>query len=300
MLIQQAKGTFMLSIPIDVPETHRSQYYTRLHTITKGTGRLALFSADHKVEHLDHVAPETLLYIAQEGYMPAFATHLGIVSRYAAYYTGINYIIKLNGKSNLRDTTYDDPYSSALFSLEQVARVHDQSNASICGIGYTVYLGSSYEQHMLSEAAELVHAAHQCGYIAIIWMYPRGIAIHNEQHPDLITGAAGVATSLGSDFVKVKVPQQEATESAQHLAATVRSAGSTGVLCSGGSREDAKTFLDTLYQQIHTGHVAGCAVGRNIFRREPRSAIAMTRAITAIVYEGADKDDAYAHLYKHT
>ena len=79
------------------------------------------------------------------------------------------------------------------------------SKLSIVGIGYTVYLGGKYEAKMLKEAASLINEAHQSGLIAVIWMYPRGKGI-NEENIHVIAGGAGIAACLDADFVKLKYP----------------------------------------------------------------------------------------------
>jgi len=55
--------------------------------------------------------------------------------------------------------------------------------------------------------------------------------------------------------------------------------------------------LQELYDQLHIGGVAGCATGRNIFQRSFEPAVAMTKAISALVIQ--HKDVPYAlRVYK--
>lgn len=282
-----------MPIPADVPHDKKETFQRNMRTITRATGRLALFSADQKIEHLNSVSPKTLFNITHESAMGAFATHLGLIHRYANMYPHINYIVKANAKTNIYDTTYDDPYSTALCTVDQITKTQEHIDGYIRGIGYTVYLGSMYEAQMLHEAAQMIYAAHQHGLVAIIWMYPRGLAISNETDPDIIRGASSVATSIGADFVKVKPPAGSNQESASHLSSVSTAAGNTGVICSGGPKQETYQFLTTVYEQIHTGMTAGCAVGRNIFERDIQSAIALTQAISAIVYDNVDTKKAY-------
>ena len=55
------------------------------------------------VQHINAQAihPEHLFRIASQGNIGAMATHLGLIARYAQQYPTINYIAKLNGKTNL-------------------------------------------------------------------------------------------------------------------------------------------------------------------------------------------------------
>src|SRR5882724_2997900 len=98
-------------IPADVPE-HKHDIFTKnYNAITRNTGRLFLFSCDHKIEHLNTdfygksiapqaLHPEHMFRIASQGNVGAMATHLGLMARYAKQYPDINYIVKLNGKTN--------------------------------------------------------------------------------------------------------------------------------------------------------------------------------------------------------
>ncbi len=298
-------------IPADVSEQMQDIYIRNYQAITHNTNRLMLFACDQKIEHLnqdfygpgihaDARNPEHLFRIAQQGKIGALATNLGLVARYGKQYPDINYIIKLNGKTNLIKTEQKDPLSALLWSVDQVIAFQEQTRLNICGIGLTVYLGSQYESEMLSHAAQAIYYAHQYGLVAMVWIYLRGKSITNDQDPDLLAGAAGVATALGSDFVKIKpplsVPEKSSTE---HLKIATAAAGNTKVICAGGKATEPKDFLQELYDQIHIGGTAGSATGRNIFQKSLQEAIAMTNAISAIVYDDASSDEALKIYEQH-
>jgi fructose-bisphosphate aldolase/6-deoxy-5-ketofructose 1-phosphate synthase len=114
-----------------------------------------------------------------------------------------------------------------------------------------------------------------------LWVYPRGAALTNVTDPLLSAGATGVATSLGADFVKIQTPNN-----AQDLAHAATAAGTTKVICSGGKPVSPHVFLQRLHEQLHKGGAHGCATGRTIFQRSLPNAIAMTRAISALVFDG--------------
>ena len=80
----------------------------------------------------------------------------------------------------------------------------EEHGINVVGIGYTIYVGSEFEHEMLSEAAQFIRQAHELGMISVVWMYPRGKAVSDEKDPQLISGAAGVATCIGADFAKVE------------------------------------------------------------------------------------------------
>ncbi|MDR1422740.1 MAG: hypothetical protein LBI64_07770 [Coriobacteriales bacterium] len=292
-----------LRIPADVfPEAHET-YIDNYLAATRGTGRLMLYACDQKIEHLNGdfhgpgIAaqdndPEHLFRIGSQGIVGVLAGQKGLVARYAQDYPTINYLIKMNSKTNLVKTSQDDPYSPQLSSLESVLALRE-AGVNIVGIGYTLYLGSEYESTMLAEAGELITEAHAAGLIVVLWIYPRGKAVIDEKDADLIAGAAGVALCLGADFVKVNPPKPiDGASSAELLARASQAAGRTGLVCAGGSTVDAKIFLEQLYEQIHIGGAAGNATGRNIHQRPLEEAIRLTKAISAITLADYDVQEA--------
>lgn len=294
-------------VPCDVPAKARETYIKNYRLVTHGSGRLMLFAGDQKVEHLnddfygegiheDDGDPEHLFRIADQSRIGVFATQLGLIARYGMDYPKVPYLVKLNSKTHLVKTAQQDPFSGALWSVKQVAKFRDRSGLKIAAVGYTLYLGSTFEHQMLREAAEAICEAHNEGMLVVLWIYPRGAAVKDEKDPHLIAGAAGVAAALGADFVKVNAPKKEGADPAGLLCEATRAAGRTKVVCAGGSSTDAKKFLQGLYDQIHTGCAAGNATGRNIHQKSLRAAIGMCNAIYAITVEGKTVEEAAALL----
>lgn len=289
-----------LTVPIDKHEVYRENYLTA----TRSSGRLFLFAGDQKIEHLNDdfygdgippecASPKHLFEIASNSRVGVFAAQLGLVSRYANDYRTIPYVIKLNSKTNLIPTSQKDPDSKLLNSVEQVMSVKKNSGIPILGVGYTIYLGSESEGKMLHEAAKIIYEAHQHGLIVILWIYPRGKAVKQEREPNLIAGAAGVAASLGADFVKLNSPQADTGfEQASLLKQATFAAGRTKIVCSGGSLIDSSEFLATLYHHIHEGGIMGSAVGRNIHQKSREDAIAFCEAIASIIFDDMTFEEA--------
>ncbi len=294
-----------VKVPADVSADARETYIDNYMAATRGTGRLMLFACDQKVEHLNgdfygenidpaDLDPEHLFKIASEGVVGVCAGQRGLVARYAADYPEVNYLVKMNSKTNLVKTAQDDPYSPQLHDLEAVLDMR-ANGVNVVGLGYTIYLGSEYESTMLAEAGQLIAEAHAAGLLVVLWIYPRGKAVTDEKAPALIAGAAGVALCLGADFVKVNPPKptDDAT-SAESLAIASAAAGRTGLVCAGGSTVDAETFLTQLHDQIHIGHACGNATGRNIHQRSLDEAVRLTKAISAITLADYEVADALA------
>ncbi len=292
-----------VKVPVDVAPDMRDEYISNYMKATQGTGRLMLFACDQKVEHLNKdfygegidiadLDPEHLFKIGSQGVCGVLAGQRGLIAQYAADYPDINYLVKMNSKTNLVGVKQDDPYSPQLYDLDAVLAMRD-AGVNIVGLGYTIYLGSEYESTMMAEAGELIARAHNHGLLVVLWMYPRGKAVTAEKDPDLIAGAAGVALCLGADFVKVNPPKPEdGTTPAEALNIASTAAGRCGLVCAGGSTVDAETFLTQLYDQIHVGGAVGNATGRNIHQRSLDEAVRLTKAISAITLADYSVADA--------
>lgn len=289
-------------IPLDVPKKIRKKYSKNFMDSTLNSGRLMLFAGDQKIEHLnsdfygegihpDDSDPEHLFKIASVARIGVFATQLGLVARYGMDYENVQYIIKLNSKTNLVKTEQKDPFSKQLIDVKQVIEFKKNSDLKILGVGYTIYLGSEYESQMLREASQIVYEAHQHGLLTVLWAYPRGKSIEDERDPHLIAGATGVAACLGADFVKVNYPKQRGKESKEIFKEAIKSAGRTKVICAGGSSIDVKSFLQTLYDQIDSG-AGGNATGRNIHQKGFFEAVQLCNAISAITIDNKNVEEA--------
>lgn len=290
-------------VPADVPPGRRWDYQENYLKITRESGRLMLFAGDQKVEHLNRDFsgpgissedgdPEHLFRIADRGKIGVFAAQLGLIARYGMDYPRVPYLVKLNSKTDLVKADQRDPISRQLVEVSQVEEFARESGLAVLGVGYTVYLGSEYEAEMLREAAQIVLQAHRRGLITVLWIYPRGKAVRDERDPHLIAGATGVATALGSDFVKVNYPRKEGARSELMFKEAVAAGGRTKVVCAGGSSRDPESFLKELHDQIHISGAAGNATGRNIHQKNLKEAVRMCDAISAITVEDRSVEEA--------
>ena len=281
--------TVKIISPADVPTKSEKKYVKNYKTLTKH-GKVLIFAADQKMEHLHEdvignglpkelANPKHFFEIAQKGKISAFATQLGLVSQYGKEYSEIPYIIKLNSKTNLIKPEVDDPYSELLWGVDDIVEFHKNSKLNIIGIGYTIYLGSKHEPEMLQTAANLVLDAHQHGYIATLWIYPRGKSIERNPDPLLCAGATGVAACLGADFVKIQPPYKQNKLDKAALEQAVKTAGKTKVLCAGGPAKDNATFIKNIKEQMSVDGIGGLAVGRNIFQKKLTDALTITKEI---------------------
>jgi fructose-bisphosphate aldolase/6-deoxy-5-ketofructose 1-phosphate synthase len=294
-------------VPLDVSPGSRGRYLANYQLVTHGRGRLMLFAGDQKIEHLnddfagpgihpDDADPEHLFRIAERGRIGVFATQLGLIARYGQDHCDVPYLVKLNSKTNLQKTSERDPFSTALYTVDDVETFREQTGLHILGVGYTVYPGSAYEAEMLLQAARIVHRAHHYGLVTVLWIYPRGKSVRNETDPHLIAGAAGIAAALGSDFAKINVPEKDGVHAPPLLKEASLAAGRTKIVCSGGPSIDEVQFLKGLYDQIHIGGTCGNATGRNIHQKSLEEAVRMCNAIAAVTLDDATAKEAAGML----
>ncbi|MCX6795121.1 MAG: aldolase [Candidatus Falkowbacteria bacterium] len=278
-------------VPLSVPKNKISEYRKNWQLATRKSGKLLLFAGDQKLEHLNDdffgpgISPEDknprhLFEIASHLKTGVFASHLGLIARYGEEFKKINYVVKLNGRTNLFENK-DSLVSPAWHSVEDVCDFAKQSGLRISGVGYTIYLGGENETVMIKEAAKICLESHQNGILAIIWIYPRGSKIKNEDDPHLIAGAAGVASALGADFVKVKYPYKNQKD-ADKFSEVTEAAGNCGVICVGGAKMSNKALFSALAKQAKQG-TRGVALGRNLHQRPLKEATALLEALEGFI-----------------
>ncbi len=289
-------------VPLTVPRNMVKEYIRNYLEITRHTGRLMLFAGDQRIEHLnndfygegislDDADPEHLFRIASKGKIGVFATQLGLIARYGMNYREIPYLVKLNSKTNLAKKSQKEPYSENLVGVSQVVEFKRQTGLKILGVGYTIYLGSEYEDQMLRKASQAILEAHLNGLITTLWIYPRGKAVKDEKDPHLLAGATGVALCLGADFVKINYPKKQGQDPKETFKEAIIAAGRTKVICAGGESESAEAFLQTLKDQLDAG-ATGNATGRNIHQKSLEKAIKMCNAIYALTIENKSVEEA--------
>jgi len=291
-----------IKVPLSVPSDKKSTYRKNYTSLTANTGRLFLIAGDQKVEHLnadffgpgispEDATPEHLFKIAAGSHGGVLAAPLGLISRYGADYPKIPYLIKINGKTNLG--TEEKNSAQIWWPVEEIVKFKKQSGLNIVGIGYTLYLGGQFEAQMLVQAARAIFSAHQSGLTAVLWVYPRGKNI-KEEDIHVISGGAGVAACLDADFVKVKYPYSLKDKKAIALKfqEVTQAAGRTKVVCVGGRKQSVPEILSALENQLKFGRTSGLAMGRNMHQRPLAEATRLAEAIGKMIFHNASAPEA--------
>lgn len=292
-------------IPKTVPRSKHREYIKNWNLATRGTGKMMMFAGDQKVEHLNNdfvgpgipkeaADPKHYFEIASKANIGVFATQVGLMARYGDIASEVPLIAKVNSKTNLVKTSVRDPFSNRWLSMENIIELKKASELNIVGVGYTVYIGSSFEADSFGQAARICYKAHREGLLTVLWMYPRGKAVKDEDNIHLLAGAAGVGLCVGGDFIKINYPYKtHSKKTAKSYNEVVTASGRSKIICVGGEKKNEKNFLEMLAQQRDISGTEGCAVGRNIYQRPLEEAIRMADAISSIVLYGHSAAEAY-------
>lgn len=239
-------------------------------------GKTMLLAYDQGMEHgtLDFdersVDPNYIMRIAQNGNFSGLVLQEGLAARYYKKEFGVPLIVKLNGKTSFQG---EEPLSLQLCTVKKAEEM------GAIGVGYTIYVGSQYEEQMMVEFSRIEDEAHERGMIVIAWMYPRGRKVAGRENDrDVVAYGARLALEMNADFVKVPY-----TGDIESFSWAVRAAGKTGVLAQGGKKIDWENLEDDITGVMKAG-AAGIAIGRNVWQDENPDEV--SNKLAAIVYGG--------------
>lgn len=239
-------------------------------------GRALYLAYDQGMEHGpsdfddESVDPQNILEVAVNGVFNAVILQKGTAEKYYAgteFRDKIPLILKLNGKTNLLTT---EPYSPLLSTISEAIEL------GATAVGYTLYIGSEFEDKMLTDFSEVVREAHQKGVPVMAWMYPRGKAVERRDTKELTAYGARLGLELGADLIKIKYPGD-----VEGLKWAVEAAGRTKVVVSGGPQVPEEELLEMARNSIKAGAI-GMAVGRNIWQN--KNPLDITQKLKDIIF----------------
>jgi hypothetical protein len=110
---------------------------------------------DQEIEHMNDdffgegvhaydAEPEHLFKIGSQSVRGVLAGQRGLVAQFAPNYPAINYLVKMNSKTHLVETSQDDPYSPQLYDIQTVLDLID-NGVNVVGIGHTIHLGLAWK-----------------------------------------------------------------------------------------------------------------------------------------------------------
>jgi len=229
-----------------------------LNKITK-KGKALFLAYDQGLEHGPtdfndkNVDPKYVIDIAQKGGYTGIILQKGIVEKYNKEIkkSKVPLIIKLNGKTSLFN---GEPISRQLCTVDEAIKLGAKA------VGYTIYIGSDYEDEMLQEFEKIQRKAHTAGLPVITWIYPRGKSIIGKINTELMAYAARTGLEIGADIMKLHY-----AGSIDSLKWAVKSAGKAKIVIAGGTKKEEDLLVKQIKEIMKTG-VIGLAIGRNIWQ----------------------------------
>jgi class I fructose-bisphosphate aldolase len=279
------------------------------HGRLAGTGKMVILPVDQGFEHgpARSFAPNPVGYdpryffeLAIEAGCNAYAAPLGALEAGISDYVGeVPLILKCNNHDLLNNEK--DPIPAVTASVSDALRL------GCVAIGFTIYPGSTERNTMYEQLREMAEEAKAAGLAVVVWSYPRGSSLSKEGETaiDVIAYAAQIASQLGANIIKVKLPsahieQPEAQKVyqkyeipistlAERVHHVVQSAfnGRRIVIFSGGpAASDEQVFSEV--RAIRDGGGFGSIIGRNSFQRKKPEALKFLSTVMGI-YEGSIK-----------
>ena len=245
-----------------------------LSKITK-QGKALFLAYDQGLEHGPtdfndkNVDPNYIIEIARKGGYTGMVFQKGIAEKYQKEIkkSKVSLIVKLNGKTNLFK---GEPIS------RQLCTVKEALDLGAVAVGYTIYIGSDYEDEMLQEFENIQRQAHAKGLPVITWIYPRGKSINGKKDSELMAYAARTGLEIGADIIKIQY-----NGNPNDLKWAVKSAGKTKIVIAGGAKAEEKAFLKQVEEIIEAGCI-GLAVGRNVWQNS--KPLEITKKIKKVIW----------------
>lgn len=238
-------------------------------------GKAMFLAYDHGLEHgpsdfHDKDAdPDYILDIAKKGKYNAVIFQKGIAEKYSERIKKLKIplIVKLNGRTSLSG---GEPVSRQICSVKEALKL------GASAVGYTIYIGSKYENVMMKEFDAIEEEAHKKGIPVIAWIYPRGKGIAKKSKGEVMAYAARTGLEIGADIIKMKYEG-----SLKDLKWAVKVAGKTKVVIAGGVKSGEKEFLKQVKEMMNARAI-GLAVGRNVW--QSKKPIELSNKIRKIIW----------------
>ncbi len=164
----------------------------------------------------------------------------------------------------------------------QFYTIQDALRLGADAVCVTAFPGSDTEEATLETLARVIREAHQWGMPVMAEIVPGGFDSPPElRTPDAVKLSARVAAELGADWVKI--PYVHSFEE------VVRTCFVPVVVLGGPLHNDLTITFSMLHASLLAGG-AGGVIGRNVWQSGHTQA--MTRALRAMVHEGADAAQA--------
>ena len=252
----------------------------RLRRIMRGDSKTFIIAMDHGIT----VGPVRGLEDMQaavnhvvSGGADAVLFHKGIAKYVDTHGSGmiihVSASTKLGGKPNLK---------VGVCTVEEAIRLGADA------VSAHINIGALEEDQMLEFLGSLSERCDSFGMPLLAMMYPRGPNIKDENEFEAVAHAARIGAELGADVVKTVY-----TGDRESFRRVVQSCP-VPIVVAGGPKMTSDMEVLELGESSMKAGAAGLSFGRNVFQHNnPQS---MSRALSAIVHDGAKAKDAARHL----
>lgn len=255
----------------------------RLNRIFAGDGKTVVVAMDHGLG-LD-VNPELddagrVLEAVARGGADAILTSYGVARRYEKELAGMGLILRMDGGgSRLWEGAENN---RILYSPEEALKIG--ADAMIC-MGFP---GAPYEYDSMDNVAALAAEAREWGLPLMAEMLPGGFASDVPNTVENVRLAVRYGCEAGADIIKTTYA------GTREEFGTIMAAAFKPVIVLGGEKTgDLVSLFDCLESAMACG-ASGVAIGRNVWKHKDPEAF--TKALVAIVHEGAKAADALAMI----
>jgi fructose-bisphosphate aldolase / 2-amino-3,7-dideoxy-D-threo-hept-6-ulosonate synthase len=252
----------------------------RLRRIMRNDSKTFIIAMDHgvtlgPVRGLEDMQA-TVDYVISGG-ADAVLFHKGIAkhvdTKGAGMIIHVSASTKLGGKPNLK---------------VGVCTVEEAVKLGADAVSAHINIGSLEEDRMLEFLGNLSQQCDSFGMPLLAMMYPRGPNIKNENEFDTVAHAARIGAELGADVVKTVY-----TGDRDSFRKVVQSCP-VPVVVAGGPKMTTDMEVLELGENSMKAGAAGLSFGRNVFQHNNPQSI--SKALAAIVHDGASAKDAAKHL----
>jgi class I fructose-bisphosphate aldolase len=238
-------------------------------------GKCLFLAYDQGLEHGPtdfndkNVDPKYIIDIAKKGKYNGVVFQKGIAEKYNKEIkkSKVPLIVKLNGKTNLFK---GEPIARQLCTVEEAIKL------GAAAVGYTIYIGSDFEDELLQEFENIQREAHKNNLPVIVWIYPRGKSVEKKSKEELMVYAARTGLEIGADIIKIQYVGKP-----KDLQWAVKSAGKTKVVVAGGIKKGEKELLKQVKEIMDAGCM-GLAIGRNVWQSD--KPLEITKKIKKIIW----------------
>ncbi len=171
-----------------------------------------------------------------------------------------------------------------------VGTVEECARLGADGVSVHVNVGAPEESRMIEDLGRVATECDRLGMPLLAMMYPRGKEIRDPHDAGLVKHVARLGAELGADLVKTPY-----TGSIDTFHDVVRGCP-VPVLIAGGARLDSDAAVLRMVADSVAAGGRGVSLGRNVWQHPDPTA--MCRAISEIVLNGADADEALTYLAK--